>query len=245
MVFSSSHIQTHLQIGNSKTKDQISSELAELTGEEFDSSFTDWLFEQVEQIAGTDDQQDEMMEDSSTPSSSNDSSSRSRIRNGTGLTSVRSAPYTQPSRIVSQINRTLEQSTTPHNPIKRSIPDLPNVPTGPRAQQQSSAGPIRRTRPRTHGQAQTPPVPPNFPAFMLSSGVHPAVIQQMMLQPNNFMSMPSGFQRRPLSDRISDAATEGTPGIVLSQGDRSRCRHWPTCSLGPNCKFHHPFEICP
>ncbi|CAG8497056.1 9978_t:CDS:2 [Scutellospora calospora] len=25
----------------------------------------------------------------------------------------------------------------------------------------------------------------------------------------------------------------------------SRCRHWPNCDLGAQCKFHHPTEICP
>ncbi|CAG8797980.1 19255_t:CDS:2, partial [Racocetra persica] len=25
----------------------------------------------------------------------------------------------------------------------------------------------------------------------------------------------------------------------------SRCRHWPNCDLGVQCKFHHPTEICP
>ncbi|RIB00814.1 hypothetical protein C2G38_1098562 [Gigaspora rosea] len=25
----------------------------------------------------------------------------------------------------------------------------------------------------------------------------------------------------------------------------SRCRHWPNCDLGIQCKFHHPTEICP
>lgn len=157
-------------------------------------------------------------------------------------TSARSAvaPYPQPSRMVDQINRALERPQ-----IKHTIPDLPNVPTGPRSQ--SSAGPIRRGG--RGGISRGPPIPPaplNFPAFMLANGLPPEFFQQMMAEaanfPNQMFPVMPGMN---LADRISDKNMDGSSGILVAGGHKARCRHWPRCELGARCKFHHPSQICP
>ncbi|CAG8530950.1 13013_t:CDS:2 [Dentiscutata erythropus] len=38
--------------------------------------------------------------------------------------------------------------------------------------------------------------------------------------------------------------TQSNSNITLTS-KISRCRHWPNCDLGVQCKFHHPTEICP
>ena len=179
------------------------------------------------------------MDELSHPDSAEGTPTRRSLRHASGT--VRSSPYPQTSRIVSQIRKQSPNAAT----IKRTIPDLPNVPTGPRALQQSSAGPIRRNRSGNRQQPAGPGIPPDFGSFMMANGLHPEIVQQMMMNGPNFQQMMAAYQGRQPGDRISDAAMEGTPGIVLSAGDRSRCRHWPRCQLGPRCKFHHPHEICP
>ena len=210
-----------------------------MIGDEFDPEFTVWLFNQVDDIVypnGTNDleAQDESMEESHAETSG-PSPSRQHLKDAP--TSLRSAaaPYPQPSRVVGQINRALERP-----PIKHSIPDLANVPTGPRAQ--SSAGPIRRGR----GAGRpliNPAMQPNLETFMMASGMPPEMVQQMMITAANFPSpMPPGFAGMNRSNRIP---RDGSSGIVVAGGDRARCRHWPRCQLGPRCNFHHPSQICP
>lgn len=187
--------------------------------------------------------QDEAMEEPHIPHESSSTPSRRNLRGAP--TSARSAasPYPQPSRVIDQINRTLERP----NPvqIKHSIPDLPNVPTGPRAQ--SAGGPIRRGR-GVGRQPAHPPIPPNFGAFMMANGVPPELLQQMIVDaanfPNNQLFQGGAFASMNLSDRISSPSMDGS-SILVAGGDKNRCRHWPKCQLGPRCKFHHPSQICP
>jgi len=154
---------------------------------------------------------------------------RFRLGAPTGGRSAAS-PYPQPSRVFDQINRVLQRPDP--NQIKRSIPDLPNVPTGPRSQ--SSAGPIRRNG-RQGGRAPLmAQTAPNFGAFMVANGMPPELFQHQMFH----------VQGGNLASRISDPM-EGSSGIVVAGGDRNRCRHWPRCQLGSRCKFHHPSQICP
>ena len=235
---------TNSKIGNAKTKDQINTELSELIGDEFDPAFTDWLFNQVEDISYQGDNherheyQDESMEEAH-PESTNSTPTRRNLRGAHASSRSAAAPYPQPSRVLDQINRTLERPPT----IKHSIPDLPNVPTGPRSQ--SSAGPIRRGRGGLGRPPVIPPIPPNFGAFMIANGVPPDILQQMMVDAANFPNQmfPAGNSGFPLATRISDM--DGSSGIIVAGGDKNRCRHWPRCQLGARCKFHHPSQICP
>lgn len=211
-----------------------------MIGEEiFDPAFTDWLFNEIDNIVhGTGsngyEMQDESMEESYREPSTT-SPGRRHLRGAPASARSAAAPYPQPSRTMDQINRTLERP-----PVKHSIPDLPNVPTGPRAQ--SSAGPIRRGR-GAGRQLMNPAMPPNFEAFMMANGMPPEMVQQMMLNTANFPNpMFAGFPGMNLSDRISG---DGSSGIVVAGGDKARCRHWPRCQLGGRCKFHHPSQICP
>jgi hypothetical protein len=167
------------------------------------------------------------------------SPSRRNLRGAPTSARSAAAPYPQQSRVVGQINRALERP-----PIKHSIPDLPNVPTGPRAQ--SSAGPIRRGG-RSGGRAPIVPphMPPNFGAFMVANGMPPEVVQQMMADTANFPNQTfPGFAGVNLADRIENHSLDGSAGIVVAGGSKARCRHWPRCQL-PTCKFHHPTQICP
>jgi hypothetical protein len=178
--------------------------------------------------------QDEPMDEShGNPSAT--SPSRRHLRGGPTSARSAAAPYPQTSKVMDQINRALERP-----PVKHSIPDLPNVPTGPRAQ--SSAGPIRRGR-GAGRPAMAPAMQSNFEAFLIANGMPPEMMQQMALNAANFPSpiFPS-FNGMNLSDRIS---RDGSSGIVVAGGEKARCRHWPRCQLGARCKFHHPSQICP
>lgn len=231
-----------MQISNAKTKDQINAELAELIGEDFDPAFTDWLFEQVEEIINSDDanhEWQEMQEETNEIQPESISTGPARQRLKEAPTSARSAasPYPRPDRMMDQINKTMERG-----PIKHSIPDLPNVPTGPRAAAQSSAGPIRRGRGMGRHMGPGAPVPQNIGAFMLSNGIPPDLFQQFIADAATFQQqIAPAFPSRPLNQRISD----GSSGIVVASGNNNRCRHWPKCQLGARCKFHHPSQICP
>ena len=216
-----------------------------MIGDEFDPTFTDWLFGQVQQISHHSNDNEAMQDRDNPPEQfTNNSPSRRNLRNSpTSSRSARSAaaPYPQPSRVFDQINRALERPTIQ---IKRSIPDLPNVPTGPRSQ--SSAGPMRRGRGtgRPLTSSALPHVPPNFGPFMMPNGVPPDVLQQMMVGAANFPNqMFPGFPPMNLANRISDM--DESSGIIVAGGDKARCRHWPRCQLGARCKFHHPSHICP
>ena len=209
-----------------------------MIGDEFDPAFTDWLFDEVDNIVNhTGSNDHEMQDESMEVSQAQPVSSPSRRHLKDAPTSARSAaaPYPRPTRVVDHINRQLERP-----PVKHSIPDLANVPTGPRAQ--SSAGPIRRSR--GGGRAPVnPAMPPNFEAFMMASGMPLEMVQQMMMTATNMPNpMFSGFGGMSLADRITG---DGSAGIVVAGGDRARCRHWPRCQLGARCKFHHPSQICP
>jgi nuclear polyadenylated RNA-binding protein NAB2 len=230
-----------IQLGNAKTKEQINGELSELIGEDFNASFTDWLFEQVEQLSygasQSNGHEDHVMDDSE------DSRAHEQVRELPPRHSLKSAPstarsgaapYPTPSRVVDQINRTLERSSVP---VKHTIPDIPNVPTGPRAQQ-SHAGPIRRGGRARSGMGMQP-TPPDFGHLLSSNGIPSEMFQQMMMAFATAQGFPS------LADRISDGPADGSLGIVVAAGDRNRCRHWPRCQLTSRCKFHHPSEICP
>jgi hypothetical protein len=221
-----------------------------LIGEDFDPAFTDWLFNQIKEVSSQADYtnrespefHDESMDEANAFESTDHTTSRRNLRAAT--TSVRSAaaPYPQASRVLDQINRTLQRPTQ----IKHTIPDLPNVPTGPRSQ--SSAGPIRRGRGLVRPSA-LPPMAPNFGAFMMANGVPAEVVQQMMAEAANFPNQMfpggtgAGFSTMNLGERISDM--DGSNGIIVAGGDKNRCRHWPRCQLGARCKFHHPSQICP
>ena len=220
-----------------------------MIGEEFDSAFTDWLFDEVDRIShGVNDSmiddgqemQDESMEGESHVSDTQSTSPRRNLRGAPTSARSASAPYPQPSRVMDQINRALERP-----PIKHTIPDLPNVPTGPRSQ--SSAGPIRRGG--RGGISRGPPVPPvplNFSQFMIANGVPPDFLHQMMADAANFPNqMFPGMPGMRLVDRISDKNMDGSSGILVAGGHKARCRHWPRCDLGARCKFHHPSQICP
>jgi len=167
-------------------------------------------------------------------------SSRHNLKGAPASARSAAAPYPQPSRVVDQINRALERPQ-----IKHSIPDLPNVPTGPRLQ--SSAGPIRRGgRGGISRGPLVPPVPLNFPEFMLANGLPPEFLQQMMAQAATFPNqMFPGMPPMNLADRISDKSMDGSSGILVAGGHKARCRHWPRCELGARCNFHHPSQICP
>jgi RNA-binding, Nab2-type zinc finger len=238
----------NVQVGNAKTKDHINSELSELIGEDFDPAFTDWLFNEIDELSyyqsNGHETHDDSMETENQQSESPESSSRRSLKEAPSSARSAADPYPQPSRIRDQINRHLER---PAVPIKRSIPDIPNVPTGPRAL--SSAGPIRRGRGGGGRQQQMPPVQPNFGAFLsMATGMPPEMVQQMMAETANFPNpnpMFGGFPPMNLSERITDIPVDGSLGIVATAGERNRCRHWPRCSLGARCKFHHPSQICP
>ena len=177
---------------------------------------------------------DEDMEESH-PEPSATSPSRRYLKGGPTSARSASAPYPQPSKVFDQINRALERP-----PVKHSIPDLPNVPTGPRAQ--SSAGPIRRGRGGGRNQ-MNPAMRPHIDAFLMANGMPPEMIQHMMMSAANFPGpMFPSFPAGNLADRISG---DGSSGIVVAGGDKPRCRHWPRCQLGARCKFHHPSQICP
>ena len=80
---------------------------------------------------------------------------------------------------------------------------------------------------------------------MMANGIPPEMFQQMMADAANFPNqMFPGFGSMNLSDRIQDTSVDGSSGIVVAGGDKSRCRHWPRCQLA-RCKFHHPSHICP
>jgi hypothetical protein len=227
-----------------------------LIGDDFDSAFTDWLFYEVDRISHgsnqyvtidpTNQMQDEPMEDTthhyqqiSDPSQTTPSR-RSRKSPATSARSA-AAPYPQPTRMVDQINRALERPQ-----VKHSIPDLPNVPTGPRSQ--SSAGPIRSRGRGGPPRAVMPPSPLDFNAFLIANGMPAEFFQQMMAAGGvNFPGQvfPTGMPGGGLADRISDKNADGSSGIHLVGGDKARCRHWPRCQLGARCKFHHPSQICP
>jgi hypothetical protein len=230
-------------VGNAKTKDQINAELADLIGDDFDPRFTDWLFNEVNQLSHGQSNGHRMQEDSmeteTQPHSSPAESTRRSLKDVSSSARSAAAPYPQPSRVYDQINRALER---PPVTVKHSIPDIPNVPTGPRLQ--SSAGPIRRGR--GPGRVVAPPMPPDFTSFMLANGMPPEMLQQMMAESANFPNqMFPGFPPMNLAERISDIPMDGSSGIVVADGNRSRCRHWPRCQLGTRCKFHHPSQICP
>jgi len=195
--------------------------LFELIGDEFDPTFTDWLFNEVEDI----------IRQSQSNGIQDGSPHRQSLKEHPTSARSAAAPYPQPSRIVDQINRTLGQSNVP---VKHSIPDIPNVPTGPRSQ--SSAGPIRRGG-RGGGRNPMPPIPQNFAAFVQS--VPPEFLQQMMVDAATYQHQMMGFPPMPLAERIADDSSR-----VIVSGDKNRCRHWPKCQLGGRCKFHHPSEIC-
>jgi hypothetical protein len=247
MVSNMKKMFTNSQIGNAKTKDQINTELSELIGDDFNPAFTDWLFDQIDQISRQNDNnthefQDESMEDQPYHTESATSPSRRDLKSAHTSARLAAAPYPQTSRILDQINRTLERPITQ---IKHTIPDLPNVPTGPRSQ--SSAGPMRRGgRVGIGGRPPVPitPIPANFGTFMMQNAVPPEFIQQMMVDAANFPNqILPGFPAINLADRISDM--DGSKGIIVAGGERARCRHWPRCQLGTRCKFHHPSQICP
>ena len=183
--------------------------------------------------------QDESTEGPHNVSESTSSTSRRNLRGIPISARSAAAPYPQPSRTIDQINRALERPQ-----IKHTIPDLPNVPTGPRSQ--SSAGPIRKGgRVGISRGPPVPPVPPSFSAFMqFASGMPPDFFQQIMAEAANFPNqMFPGTQGVNLADRISDK--DESSGILVAGGHKARCRHWPRCELGARCKFHHPSQICP
>ena len=223
-----------------------------MIGNIYSPSFADWLFDEVERISHESYAPIPTtiptlaLPDEEPPRSSNYASpSRRDFRTPSSSARANAAPYPAPTRLLDQINRSLER---PKQDIKHSIPDLPNVPTGPRA---SAAGPIRRG-PRINGnthrhpqQPQVPVLPQDFAAFVSANGLPPQLLQQMMFDAANFQQMVQQgvFPQAPvtLSDRIT------SPGMMVDgnslQGKR-RCRHWPRCNLGARCLFHHPSEIC-
>ena len=208
-----------------------------MIGDDFDPTFTDWLFNEVEDISNralSHDHDETMVDEAPVAELNSDTSPRRSLKSTPTSARAGASPYPSTSRMVEQINRALERPQ-----IKHSIPDLPNVPTGPRSL--SSAGPVRRGR-ASGRQPALPPMPPNFGAFMMASGVPTDVIQQMMVDAANFPNQVfPGFSQATLADRISD----GSSGIVVVGGEKARCRHWPRCQLGNRCKFHHPSQICP
>jgi RNA-binding, Nab2-type zinc finger len=230
------------QIGNAKTKEQINYELSDLVGSAYSSAFTDWLFDEVARISNEAHYEPPAIPTITTPATDTEEPfpSRRDLRTPSSSARANAAPYPAPGRIVDQINRNLERKEQ-GNGIKHSIPDIPNVPTGPRA---SAAGPIRRGGPRNlHRGPPQPPVPvlpPQFAAFVSANGVPPELLQQMMLDAANFQMMQQGvFPPPPLAERLS------TLGVDGSMVGRRRCRRWPRCNLGIRCTFVHPSEICP
>ena len=224
-----------------------------MIGNTYSPSFTDWLFDEVERISyesygsAPTTIPTLTLPDEEFPQPNNDASpSRRDLRIPSSSARANAAPYPAPNRIVDQINRSLER---PKQDIKHSIPDLPNVPTGPRA---SAAGPIRRG-PRlnghTHRAPQQPPVPvlpQDFAAFASANGVPPQLLQQMLFDAANFQQMVqhSVFPQAP----VTFANPISSPGMTVdgnSPQGRRRCRHWPRCNLGARCLFLHPSQICP
>ena len=231
------------QIGNAKTKEQINFELSDLVGGAYSPAFTDWLFDEVARISSEAHHEPPAIPATTATGADSQEPSPSRrdLRTPSSSARANAAPYPAPGRIVDQINRNLDRKDQ-NNGIKHTIPDIPNVPTGPRA---SAAGPIRRGGPRNHPrgppQPPLPVLPPQFAAFVSANGVPPELLQQMMLDAANFQQMMQQgvFPAPPLAERIS------TPGREGNMAGRKRCRRWPRCHLGVQCTFLHPTEICP
>src|ERR1700694_4519786 len=73
-----------IMVGNAKTKDQINAELSDLIGDDFDPTFTDWLFNEVDELSYSQTNghgmQEDSMETETQPYSSSAESNRRSLR---------------------------------------------------------------------------------------------------------------------------------------------------------------------
>jgi len=219
-----------VMISNGKNRQQVSAELGDLIGPEFDPEFTEWIFKQLELL------QNPPSNGASRDETSNSDQMDMDVTPGTKPSRgpARTNPYPAP-RFFNQITKSMERSTSSDR-RRRSPPNISSnlggntvIPTGPRAMREEQQNGHRNIRRYNNQGPLRGPMGNAKPPY---ANIPPHLENGFLVNPN--------FGRN-LHERMGLPNPDENLTVVTP---KPRCRHWPTCQLGASCKFSHPSQLC-